>query len=96
MFVPLLAIGDLCGRSLAPALGVSSDLGAAAGAAGAIAGGYRLPLTAIAMVLTVGGPAPSRLTCLAAVAVATVTGALAAYLLDRYVLHRKADTSAAH
>ncbi|MCW4466773.1 chloride channel protein [Glutamicibacter sp. MNS18] len=96
LFVPLLAIGDLCGRSLAPMLGVSGDLGAAAGAAGAIAGGYRQPLTAITMVLTVGGPAPSRLTCVVAALVATGTGVLTAYRLDRYVLHRKAGTPTAH
>lgn len=68
---------------------MSSDLAAAAGAAGSIAGGYRLPLTAIAMVLTVGGPVVARLTCVAAVGVATASGVVAAYLLDRYVLNRK-------
>lgn len=88
LFVPLLAMGDLCGRALAPILNVSSTLAAAAGAAGSIAGGYRLPLTAIAMVLTIGGPMPARLTCVAAVACATAAGVAAAYLLDRYVLHR--------
>ena len=89
LFVPLLSIGDLAGRALAPGLGVSSDLAAAAGAAGSSAGGYRLPLTAIAMVLTVGGPGVARLTCVAAVGVATASGVVAAYLLDRYVLNRK-------
>lgn len=89
LFVPLLSIGDLVGRALAPGLGVSTELAAAAGAAGSIAGGYRLPLTAIAMVLTVGGPIPARLTCVAAVGFATVSGVAAAYLLDRYVLGRR-------
>ncbi|QGU04801.1 chloride channel protein [Corynebacterium comes] len=88
LFVPLLAIGDLSGRALAPILGVSGELAAAAGAAGSIAGGYRLPLTAIAMVLTVGGPISARLTCVAAVAFATAAGIAVSYLLDRYVLHR--------
>ncbi len=90
LFVPFLAIGDLCGRALAPGLGASADLAAAAGSAGAIAGGYRLPLTAIALVITVGGPAPARLTCLAAVAVAAAAGVLVAYLLDQYVARRAA------
>lgn len=94
LFVPLLAIGDLCGRALAPLLGVSGTLAAAAGSAGAIAGGYRLPLTAIAMVLTVGGPLPARLTCVAAVACATGSGVLVAYLLDRYALHRTPKAAA--
>ncbi len=88
LFVPFLAIGDLCGRALAPGLGTSHDLAAASGSAGAIAGGYRLPLTAIAMVLTVGGPTASRLTCVAAVLVATASGALAAYGLDRLAAER--------
>lgn len=90
LFVPLLAIGDLTGRALAPGLGVPGELAASAGAAGAIAGGYRLPLTAVAMVLTLGGPTPARLTCVAAVAFATAAGIAASYLLDRYVLHRGA------
>lgn len=95
LFVPLLAIGDLCGRAVAPVLGVTGAMAASAGAAGSIAGGYRLPLTAIAMVLTLGGPIPARLTGVAAVAVATVAGTGAAYLLDRYVLHRNPDASPA-
>ena len=70
VFVPLLAIGDLAGRVFAPGLGVSSDLAGAAGAAGGIAGGYRLPITAALMVLGVGGPRLATLTCLAAVAIA--------------------------
>ena len=56
VFVPFLAIGDLAGRVFAPGLGVGNDLAGAAGAAGGIAGGYRLPFTAAAMVLGVGGP----------------------------------------
>lgn len=88
LFVPLLAIGDLCGRALAPLLGVTGAMAASAGAAGSIAGGYRLPLTAVAMVLTLGGPLAARLTGVAAVAVATAAGTSAAYVLDRYVLHR--------
>lgn len=88
LFVPLMAIGDLCGRALAPVLGVTGELAAAAGAGGSIAGGYRLPLTAIAMVLTIGGPASARLTCVAAVGVATAAGVVAGYLLDRYVTNR--------
>ncbi|HMR49216.1 MAG TPA: chloride channel protein [Arachnia sp.] len=90
LFVPLLAIGDLCGRALAPWLGATSELAAAAGSAGGIAGGYRLPLTAIAMVLTVGGPMPARLTCVAAVGVATASGVFVAYLLDRFATRRAA------
>lgn len=70
VFVPFLAIGDIAGRVFAPGLGVGGDLAGAAGAAGGIAGGYRLPLTAIAMVLGVGGPPTAMLTCLAVVVVA--------------------------
>ena len=55
VFVPFLAIGDIAGRVFAPGLGVGNDLAGAAGAAGGIAGGYRLPFTAMAMVLGVGG-----------------------------------------
>ena len=74
VFVPFLAIGDIAGRVFAPGLGVGNDLAGAAGAAGGIAGGYRLPLTAIAMVLGVGGPPAATLTCLAVVGVAYLTG----------------------
>ncbi|QHN28186.1 chloride channel core [Gordonia pseudamarae] len=88
LFVPLLSIGDLCGRALAPGLGVSPDLAASAGAAGGVAGGYRLPLTAVAMVLTVGGPLSARLTCAATVLCAVGAAIPVSYLLDRYVLHR--------
>lgn len=83
VFVPFLAIGDLCGRALAPGLGADPQLAAAAGAAGGVAGGYRLPFTAIAMVATVGGPAAARLTCVATVAFAAASGVAVAYVMDR-------------
>ena len=83
LFVPFLAIGDVAGRTLAPTFGVPSDLAGAAGAAGGIAGGYRLPFTAIALVLGLGGPQSATLTCLAAVGVATLAGVGAAMALDR-------------
>jgi len=70
VFVPFLAIGDIAGRVFAPGLDVGNDLAGAAGAAGGIAGGYRLPVTAVLMVLGVGGPPLATLTCLATVAVA--------------------------
>ena len=75
VFVPFLAIGDLAGRVFAPGLGVGNDLAGAAGAAAGIAGGYRLPFTAVAMVLGVGGPHLATLTCLATVAIAFLAGA---------------------
>jgi CIC family chloride channel protein len=74
VFVPFLAVGDLAGRVFAPALGVGNDLAGAAGAAGGIAGGYRLPVTAIMMVLGIGGPHRATLTCLATVVVASFAG----------------------
>jgi len=67
VFVPFLAIGDLCGRVFAAPLGIPADLAGAAGAAAGIAGGYRLPLTAMAMVLGVGGPDGAKVTSLATV-----------------------------
>jgi H+/Cl- antiporter ClcA len=70
VFVPFLAVGDLAGRVFAPSFDVGADLAGAAGAAAGIAGGYRLPLTAVAMVLGVGGPRAATLTCLAVVVVA--------------------------
>ena len=88
LFVPLLAIGDLIGRAFAPLLGTTSALAASAGAAGAIAGGYRLPFTAIVMVLTLGGPETARLTCVATVAVAAMAGIVAGYALDRLGMGR--------
>ena len=75
VFVPFLAIGDLAGRVFAPGLGVGNDLAGAAGAAGGIAGGYHLPITAMAMVLGIGGPPLATLTCLATVVIAGVAGA---------------------
>jgi H+/Cl- antiporter ClcA len=74
VFVPFLAVGDLAGRVFAPGLGVGNDLAGAAGAAGGIAGGYRLPVTAAMMVLGVGGPPRELLTSLATVCVATAAG----------------------
>lgn len=83
IFVPFLAIGDLAGRAFAPAIGVPSDLAGAAGAAGGIAGGYRLPVTALALVVGLGGPETATLTCLATVLVATAAGVGAGLALDR-------------
>ena len=74
VFVPFLAIGDIAGRVFASAFGVPPDLAGAAGAAAGIAGGYRLPFTAVAMVLGVGGPTMATLTCLATVGVAVFAG----------------------
>jgi chloride channel protein, CIC family len=76
IFVPFLAVGDLAGRVFAPALDLGGDIAGAAGAAGGIAGGYRLPLTAIAMVLGVGGPQAATLTCLGVVVIAFLTDKL--------------------
>ncbi|MFM8300285.1 MAG: chloride channel protein, partial [Microcystis aeruginosa] len=78
VFVPFLAIGDLSGRVFATTFEISGDLAGAAGAAAGIAGGYRLPLTAMAMVLGVGGPGAAQLTCLATVVIAALSGLVAA------------------
>jgi H+/Cl- antiporter ClcA len=75
VFVPFLAIGDLAARVVAPAVDVGNDLAGAAGAAAGIAAGYRLPATAIAMALGVGGPMQSTLTSIATVCVASAAGA---------------------
>ncbi len=83
VFVPFLAVGDIAGRVFAPGLGVGSDLAGAAGAAGGIAGGYRLPLTALVMVLSVGGSHLAMLTCLATVLVAYYAGVGAEAILSR-------------
>lgn len=83
VFVPFLAIGDIGGRVFAPGLDVGNDLAGAAGAAAGIAAGYRLPLTAVAMVLGLGGPRVATLTCLATVAVAAVAGWAAGKTVDR-------------
>lgn len=78
VFVPFLAIGDLSGRVFAEPFGIPGDLAGAAGAAAGIAGGYRLPLTAMAMVLGVGGPEGAQITSLATVLVAAFSGLLTA------------------
>jgi CIC family chloride channel protein len=83
VFVPFLAVGDIAGRVFAPGLGVGNDLAGAAGAAGGIAGGYRLPLTAVAMVFGVGGPPLATLTCLATVAVAYYAGVGAEAVVEK-------------
>lgn len=83
LFVPFLAIGDLAGRAFAPYLKIPSDLAGATGAAAGISGGYHLPLTAVALVLSQGGPRFAVLTSLAAVVVAAFAGNSAAKLLDR-------------
>ncbi|MFM9073739.1 MAG: hypothetical protein ACKOOC_10115 [Cyanobium sp.] len=62
---------------------LSADLAGAAGAAAAIAGGYRLPLTAMAMVLGVGAPQGAQFTSLATVVVALFTGLVTARLVNR-------------
>jgi H+/Cl- antiporter ClcA len=66
----------------APLLGVGHDLAGAAGAAAGISSGYRLPVTATAMVLGYGGPRLATLTCLATVATAFVAGELIDWLLE--------------
>lgn len=86
IFVPFLATGDIGGRVFAPILGIGNDLAGAAGAAAGIAGGYHLPLTAVAMVLGVGGPRLSTLTCLATVLIAWLVGAGVAMAVDRLEL----------
>lgn len=83
VFVPFLAIGDIGGRVFAPGLEIGHDLSGAAGAAAGIAGGYRLPFTALAMVLWLGGPRPAQLTCLATVLIAFLAGAGVGSALDR-------------
>ena len=93
VFVPFLAIGDVAGRAFAPAFGVPSNLAGSAGAAGGIAGGYRLPFTAATLVLGLGGPYTATLTCLATVGVATIAGVGAALALDRLTSLRPAATT---
>lgn len=85
IFVPFLAIGDLAARVVAPGIGCGTDLAGSAGAAAGIAGGYRLPLTAVAMALGVGGPPSATLTCLAAVGVAF----MAAEAAERALRHSR-------
>jgi H+/Cl- antiporter ClcA len=74
-------------------VGVPSDLAGAAGAAGGIAGGYRLPVTALALVIGLGGPESATLTCLATVLVATVAGIGAGLALDQLEALRRAVTA---
>ena len=83
VFVPFLAIGDLAARSFAPHLGISGDLAGASGAAAGIAGGYRLPWTAMFMVIGIGGPTAARFTSLGAVLIAAIAGAVVSLGLDR-------------
>ncbi|HVU52571.1 MAG TPA: chloride channel protein [Polyangia bacterium] len=90
LFVPFLSVGDLAGRVFAPGLDVGGDLAGAAGAAGGIAGGYRLPATAVFMVLGVGGPARATLTCLATVCVASAAGAGVEKIVARLSPRRRA------
>jgi len=93
VFVPFLAIGDLAGRSFAPHLGISGDLAGASGAASGVAGGYRLPWTAVAMVVGIGGPLLAMTTSLACVLVATGAGFVTAQSLDRLGRRRAARQS---
>ena len=83
VFVPFLAVGDLAGRVFAPSLGIGNDLAGAAGAAGGIAGGYRLPLTAVAMEIGVGGPYRATATCLVTIVVAYYAGVGIELALDK-------------
>ena len=83
VFVPFLAIGDIGGRVFAPGLDIGTDLAGAAGAAAGIAGGYRLPWTAVAMVLGLGGPHVATMTCCATALVAAIAGAAAGHTVDR-------------
>jgi H+/Cl- antiporter ClcA len=90
VFIPFLAVGDLAGRVFAPALGVGNDLGGAAGAAGGITGGYRLPFTAAAMVLGVGGPPRATLACLATIVIASYAAAGVEKALEKLRARRAA------
>jgi H+/Cl- antiporter ClcA len=96
VFVPFLAVGDLAGRVFAPGLRVGHDLAGAAGAAGGIAAGYRLPLTAAAMVLGVGGPPRAMLTCLATVVTAWAVSDLCHALVLRLGLVKSEDRRERH
>jgi CIC family chloride channel protein len=93
VFVPFMAVGDLAGRVFGPSLGVPGDLAGSAGAASGVAAGYRLPFTAVALVLGQGGPHLATLTCLATVAVASFAGAGAVAATDRFVRHRRSAHS---
>ncbi|HVX96779.1 MAG TPA: chloride channel protein [Polyangia bacterium] len=96
VFVPFLAVGDLAGRVFAPGLGVSHDLAGASGAAGGIAGGYRLPVTAAFMVLGVGGPPRASLTCLGAIVFAWLASLGVEVVLVRLSELRAGHRAAAH
>src|SRR5215469_17781115 len=74
---------------VAPSLNIPSDLAGAAGAAGGISGGYHLPFTAVALVLSQGGPYLAVLTCLATVIVAAFAGTGTAKMLDRILSLRR-------
>jgi H+/Cl- antiporter ClcA len=93
VFVPFLAIGDLAGRVFAPILRISHDLAGAAGAAGGIAGGYRLPLTAAAMVVGVSGPRQATLTCLGTIVIASVVSSAIKSVLDTALKRRRSATA---
>lgn len=90
IFVPFLAVGDLAGRVFAPGLGIGQDLAGSAGAAAGISGGYRLPFTAVAMALGVGGPPLATLTCLATVGVAFLAAIATGSMIDRLTLRARA------
>ncbi len=83
LFVPFLAVGDLAGRVFAVALGVPGDLAGSAGAACGIAAGYRLPFTALALVLGQGGPPLATLTGAGAVVVAGLAAIGTEWVVDR-------------
>lgn len=95
VFIPFLAVGDLAGRVFAPGLRVGHDLAGAAGAAGGIAGGYRLPFTAAAMVLGYGGPPRATLTCLGTILAASAASAGFDALLARAKKIGRQSTAAA-
>ncbi len=95
LFVPFLAVGDLAGRVFAAGTSVPGDLAGASGAASGIAGGYRLPFTAVALVVCKGGAHLATLTCLGTVAVATVAGAGVASVVER-ILHQPVIEKVAH
>lgn len=89
LFVPFLAIGDLAGRVFAPSLQLPNDLAGAAGAAGGIAGGYHLSVTALVMVLSQGGPHLAMLTCFATVVVAGFAGKATASLVGHSYIEKR-------
>ena len=85
-------VSDAIQKQFAQAIqGFVSGVERSAGAAGGIAGGYRLPFTAVMMVLGLGGPFSATVTCLATVGVATIAGVGAAFALDRLFNAREED-----